>query len=662
MRSAFPRTLQVVAFVAGISLCAKAALACGGRAPLTHAEVWPRTNSQAVSLAANAVVAIDPRIDDPHLQLVAIRDASPTATPFTLLGQGDVGGGLARFWIADPPLSASTLYSVGPAPPAAGAELARFTTSAAATPVATAPVLERLRLWRTQYDKSEIGAGGCVFAEYEGYIDLDYQPAVFEGLVPEDVVHVLSLRRKDGASTEIYVAGRLESRAPFARSLDGVSRIPDGGVPCAQYPTWKPNVIADQEYCLTMTSYGATSAPVVSNEVCAVVVGLDARRPAAADAGAPSDAVAAPDAAAMGEPDASPPAPSTPDAASGAAKDTNKSPTQAPAGGDDGCSYSGGTGPRSNRGGLASLVGLLALVGLRRFRKPFRTTSSVVALVVAAGCSSGSIAGAPSSEGGGTEPATPNAITIFPQDFSTNTGANVPLRVLLGRGGSIVDEQLVQNVAQSVEVRTWPEWELVPSRTTIVKEGEEAPLLDGLGQPRINSRNPRQVDVVLDAKLENRLYAISVDALGFLVGDLWGRTGVRGTAIVSRFRPDSKAIVVGVMAHEKNVLKKLTLSVTMSEPVKLAVEDTQSDVVELVEEIAGMASVQKCRLNGWAAGVLTSSFLAVCEGEFGKPEKATLRISEGLFDSNGIPVAQAFPLKRGSAKSCGGACGVFSAE
>ena len=32
-----------------------------------------------------------------------------------------------------------------------------------------------MRLWRVRYPVAQIGAGGCVFDQYQGYIDIDYQ-------------------------------------------------------------------------------------------------------------------------------------------------------------------------------------------------------------------------------------------------------------------------------------------------------------------------------------------------------------------------------------------------------------------------------------------------------------------------------------------------------
>src|SRR5204862_710166 len=121
----------------------------------------------------------------------------------------------------------------------------------------TPPRLERLRLWRVHYDVSQVGAGGCVFAEYEGYIDLDYQPAVLPGTPAAEIVHVLSLAPRHGGQEQrfVFYGGKFEG-AQVEAPGGGVMDIPEGGRPQPSLSLWKPELTPDEEYCATLTVYG----------------------------------------------------------------------------------------------------------------------------------------------------------------------------------------------------------------------------------------------------------------------------------------------------------------------------------------------------------------------------------------------------------------------
>ena len=68
---------------------------------------------------------------------------------------------------------------MSPIPDVAG--MTRFTTAAGYDKIeGTAPVVNAVHLWRVRYPVADIGSGNCVFAEYHGFITVDYDP----GTVP----------------------------------------------------------------------------------------------------------------------------------------------------------------------------------------------------------------------------------------------------------------------------------------------------------------------------------------------------------------------------------------------------------------------------------------------------------------------------------------------
>ena len=216
------------------------------------------------------------------------------------LGSGLLGEKGASFWRLRATLSPSTSYLVRGLDNGTSRELTSFTTAAGydKTP-GQAPVLQRLRLWRVRYPMEQVGAGGCVFSEYEGYIDLDYQDGSVPGTPSAEIVTVVSLQPKTGGADQSFVfAGRshfdgAQIESPLGSSL---MDIPDGAFPSPVYALWKPTLEPDREYCATLTLYGRNDQAmptVISNSVCAQVTNMDAR-PGNGDAG-----VSTPDATAV---------------------------------------------------------------------------------------------------------------------------------------------------------------------------------------------------------------------------------------------------------------------------------------------------------------------------------------------------------------------------
>jgi hypothetical protein len=263
----------------------------------------------------------------------------------------------------------------------------------------------------------------------------------------------------------------------------------------------------------------------------------------------------------------------------------------------------------------------------------------------------------PVTPGTVTEPEILNSAVIFPEDFSTNTGQDLALRVLVRRGDAPVDPELLAKVAGGIELRTWPEWERVPSTAKLVKEGDETPLMypGGLLPMFQGTRKPRQIDIVPSSKLEDRWYAVSTGDFD-LHQDPLGRTMLKGRAVISRFRTGPEARVASLSLFEKTEKKKLTLSVTMTEDVKLGMPDEQGDAVSL--GLADGGAPQKCKVEV-APRQPTKDLLVVCEGTFGRPEKATLVLTQKLTDTAERAISETFTLEPAKATDCGAGCQLF---
>ena len=355
------RVLLTVGVLASVTptLAPGVASACGGLgpAPLT---ALPATGASEVS-PQTSVMVIGGIGAPSGLTLEA--NGQPVPVPaLDTLSRGFLSGGLGTVWRFHETLAPSTTYVLRAQEATGTRELTRFTTAASYDKApGTPPLLERLRLWRVRYDVQEIAAGGCVFDEYEGYIDLDYQPGAVPGTPMDQVVHVVSLRPKNGSSSETWA-----SLGP-AKFED----VPAQGRP-SPTATWKPLLAPDREYCATVTLYGRNdrAMPEVRSEtLCAPVMNVDARtRPAGGtDAGLPDGSMPAP---------ALPDAAVTPDAV--AAADSTADGTTPPVAMDaapppaSGRSESGGcsTAPAGRPGTKPLIPGfLLGLAALRRRRQ-----------------------------------------------------------------------------------------------------------------------------------------------------------------------------------------------------------------------------------------------------------------------------------------------------
>jgi MYXO-CTERM domain-containing protein len=224
-----------------------------------------------------------------ELPQALVLEANGQPVPITAtesLGAGDRSGPWVKL---DADLAPLTTYTLRGQDQGAPVELTRFTTAAApgATP-GTAPRLQKLQLYRVQYPRNLVGAGSCVQAEAEGFIDLTYQP----GTVPEtpagEVFHVATLTRKAGgpAQRHVLVGAEPVKLTLFTPSIaDPAVQLPDPA-----YSLWKPQLDAGDELCVTLTVHGRNDrafAPMTSEPICARVTAL--QFPGWPDATAPEE-------------------------------------------------------------------------------------------------------------------------------------------------------------------------------------------------------------------------------------------------------------------------------------------------------------------------------------------------------------------------------------
>lgn len=254
----------VLAWVQGSS----SAEACSPPAP-TPTTALPATGAANVSTATSLIVHAGGLPSG--LSLVANGQNVPLSYP-DILGSS----GHAVYWrvhaaTADSMLIGGAEHILSQTSSAGTTvELTRFTTAAGYDKAAgVAPVLRALHLWRVRYPVADIGSGNCVFAEYHGFITVDYEPATVPNTPPSSVVHTFSLGPKNGGSQTLFAwAGD----APF------VGLEPSGAYPLP-LGDWQPELDPTRQYCLTIAALGDgdLARPALASEtVCADVVQLAA--------------------------------------------------------------------------------------------------------------------------------------------------------------------------------------------------------------------------------------------------------------------------------------------------------------------------------------------------------------------------------------------------
>jgi hypothetical protein len=163
-------------------------------------------------------------------------------------------------------------------------ELTRFTTTAGYDKQPGIPPKARtLELWRVRYPLSEINSGNCVFAEYRGYIRIDYDPASIPNTMPDGTIYSITLAPKTGGSSQTFYF-------PGDDLFKGMSPELD---PHA-LDRWAPELDPSREYCASITAFGdgdLARLPSMSETICASVKQLSSYvDDAGSDPGAFSDA------------------------------------------------------------------------------------------------------------------------------------------------------------------------------------------------------------------------------------------------------------------------------------------------------------------------------------------------------------------------------------
>lgn len=208
----------------------------------------------------------------------------PTIPPFVLvengvelagsatireLGAGTLGFRRGTYWQLTRTLLPSSSYALLDVETTPARILTQFTTAPGYDKQpGQPPVLTDLRLWRVRYPRELMSGGTCIFSEYVGYVDLDYEDGVVPGTPAEEVVAVIQLSSTTVGDqhTFAFAGGR------FGGVMEGVNGVPHDGV-------WKPALAPAAEYCARMTLYGRNdqaAVPAVSNLFCTTVREVDA--------------------------------------------------------------------------------------------------------------------------------------------------------------------------------------------------------------------------------------------------------------------------------------------------------------------------------------------------------------------------------------------------
>jgi hypothetical protein len=274
-----PALLLGACLVALIQLAASDARACSWTAS-GPSRAWPVNGAQGVS-PATSIFVLGSTTSNGDITLTA--NGSPVPLSFAELGRFYPSqGSLFRAKLPDL-LEPSTEYVLeGPPsygnPPygdaGASVELTRFTTAATYDKVAgTPPSLSSLKLWSVRYPLDDIGSGSCVFAEYQGYAQLDFQPAQIPSTTASGTLYTLTITpRTGGAPQSLHFAGdapfeghELSAKDPYPNSLPS---------------EWFLDLDPRREYCATLSARGDgdnARLPVVSEPVCTGVVELCAK-------------------------------------------------------------------------------------------------------------------------------------------------------------------------------------------------------------------------------------------------------------------------------------------------------------------------------------------------------------------------------------------------
>jgi len=254
------------------AMAPSAAQACGGPPPYVPIGL-PRAGATGVSTATSIVVLWQGQPSG--LALQAAGQDVPLAAPFAL-GAGAEGFNRAlSFWQVRPAtanglLAPSAEHVLTATYQGKTVEVTRFTTAAGYDKVeGVAPIARRLQLWRVRYPVSDISSGNCVWAEYHGFLTVDYDAATIPNTEPASVLHTFHLAPKTGGSAQTF---NYVGDAPFA----GLAPSGDHPLPLG---LWQPELDPTREYCLTISASGDGDIGrprLDSQPVCATVTQLSA--------------------------------------------------------------------------------------------------------------------------------------------------------------------------------------------------------------------------------------------------------------------------------------------------------------------------------------------------------------------------------------------------
>jgi len=245
--------------------------ACSAPQPIAPIGL-PRPATVGVSTATSLIVLS--RGEPAGLSLLAGGQNVALAAPVNL-GQGaDHSTGPVTFWqvrsAAGGMLAGDTEHVLTATFQGSSVEVTHFTTAAGYDKVeGVAPVLKSVRLWRVRYPVADINSGNCVFAEYHGFITVDYDPGTVPNTAPSSVVHTFRLAPKTGGSEQHFL---YTGETPFT-----------GLEPKEAYPTpigaWQPELDPTRTYCLSVAAFGdgdMARLSMQSESLCTDVVQLSA--------------------------------------------------------------------------------------------------------------------------------------------------------------------------------------------------------------------------------------------------------------------------------------------------------------------------------------------------------------------------------------------------
>ena len=234
----------------------------------------PKVGTTGVS-TATSIVVLSP--NEPFGLSLLVNGQSVAVPRWTALGSGVAEGkGPTSFWqlatgAATGLLDGTAEYVVSlPGGDGGATVLSDFTTAAGYDKAAgTAPNLREFHLWRVRYPVADIASGNCVFAEYQTFITVDYDPATIPNTEPASVVQTFALVPQTGGTQQTFV---YTGSDPFT----GLAPVGDYPLPLGE---WQPDLDPTRVYCLAVSASGdgnLARLPVEGNRICASVTQLSA--------------------------------------------------------------------------------------------------------------------------------------------------------------------------------------------------------------------------------------------------------------------------------------------------------------------------------------------------------------------------------------------------